>query len=73
MELRLSSHRATDTERAAVDAVVAPVGPLVEATGERFTRGGVHRARERRHLLLPAAHAQNWLRRAANYIENSGQ
>jgi NADH-quinone oxidoreductase subunit F len=57
MELRLGADRATDAERAAVDAIVAPAGPVVAATGERFTRGGPHRAHERRHLLLPALQA----------------
>jgi NADH-quinone oxidoreductase subunit F len=71
MELRLGADRASAAERAAVDAVLAASGdgPSMVADHERFVRAGVHRARSRRHLLLPALHA---LQDAAGWVSPGG-
>ena len=69
MDLHVGPDRPSPAERAAVDAVVTSVGRAVAVEGERFTRGGVHRAAERRHLLLPALHA---LQEAAGWITPGG-
>ncbi|MFZ0013924.1 MAG: NAD(P)H-dependent oxidoreductase subunit E, partial [Acidimicrobiia bacterium] len=52
MDLRLMLDRATDTERAAVDALLGPD----DSPNGRVAYGG-HSARAQRHLLLPALHA----------------
>lgn len=52
MDLRLMLDRATDAERAAVDALLGPD----RAPNGRVVYGG-HSARAQRHLLLPALHA----------------
>ena len=78
MDIHLSGARASDEEKAAIDAVLgAPSsrwegGDRSHAVDEHFAQGG-HAARERRHLLLPALHAANdragWISEGAlNYI-----
>ena len=59
----------TESERAAVDRVVAGPGPAVVVESERLVRGGRTRRDERRHLLLPALHA---LQNAAGWISPGG-
>jgi NADH-quinone oxidoreductase subunit F len=62
LDLHLTQARATDPERAAVDALLGPPGSswggAVERTGfdHRVSRGGKE-ARDQRTLLLPALHA----------------
>lgn len=57
-DLHIGSDRASDAERAVVDAVVhATLGPAVVVETERLVLGGTTRRNERRHLLLPALHA----------------
>jgi len=65
MDLRITSTDATSAERAVVDRLVANgpgaaedgPGTTTVRQGHRVVRGGPHRAKERRHLLLPALHA----------------
>jgi len=65
MDLDLSTHTATPDEAAAVDGVLGPVHPQVDAA---VARGG-NAARAQRHLLLPVLHALNdrvgWISRGA--------
>ena len=68
-DLHLTEDRADPIERAAVDAVVDPVGPAVRIEGDRLVIGGTTRRRERRHLLLPALHA---LQNAAGWVSPGG-
>ncbi len=65
MDLHVGPDLANDAERAAVERVIAAVGPSVVTVGERLTLGGPHRAAARRHLLLPALHA---LQQAAGWV-----
>ena len=64
-DLHFGGAEPTDAERAAVDAVVADVGPAIVEMTERLVYAGRARSVERRHLLLPALHA---LQRAAGWI-----
>ena len=68
-DLHFGGAEPTDAERAAVDAVVADVGPAIVEMTERLVYAGRTRAVERRHLLLPALHA---LQRAAGWISPGG-
>ena len=54
---------------AAVEAVVAEVGPATVTVGERLVLGGRSRAVARRNLLLPALHA---LQRTVGWISPGG-
>jgi NADH-quinone oxidoreductase subunit F len=58
-DLHLTADRATDAEANAIDAAIAGCGldPVVIVEGDRLVRGGLHRANQRRHALLPALHA----------------
>ena len=61
MDLQLTDARATDAERAAVDALLGPPegawdGGARSEIDTRIARSG-RASRERRHLLLPALHA----------------
>ena len=77
MDLKVASARATDVERAAVDALLgsapaAAQGGARDAADHFLARGGAA-LRELRHLLLPTLHAVNdrvgWISRGAiNYI-----
>ncbi len=78
MDLRLLEDRATDDERAAVDALLGPPESVWDG-GDRtdvdahVAHGGFHAAAERRHLLLPALNTVNsaigWVSPGAlNYI-----
>ena len=77
MDLKVASARATDVERAAVDALLGPApaaaqGGARDAADHFLARGGAA-LREMRHLLLPTLHAVNdrvgWISRGAiNYI-----
>jgi NADH-quinone oxidoreductase subunit F len=77
MDLKVASARATDVERAAVDALLGPApaaaqGGARDAADHFLARGGAV-LRELRHLLLPTLHAVNdrvgWISRGAiNYI-----
>ena len=64
-DLHFGGAEPTDAERAAVDAVVADVGPAIVEMTERLVYAGRARYVERRHLLPPALHA---LQRAAGWI-----
>ena len=68
-DLHFGGAEPTDAERAAVDAVVADVGPAIVEMTERLVYAGRARSVERRHLLLPALHA---LQRAAGWISPGG-
>ncbi|MGF1595912.1 MAG: NADH-ubiquinone oxidoreductase-F iron-sulfur binding region domain-containing protein [Acidimicrobiales bacterium] len=69
-DLHLGPDRASDAERAAIDAAVDPaLGPALVVVGERLVLGGRARRNERRHLLLPALHA---LQRASGWISPGG-
>ena len=68
-DLHFGGAEPTDAERAAVDAVVADVGPAIVEMTERLVYAGRARYVERRHLLLPALHA---LQRAAGWISPGG-
>ena len=68
-DLHFGGAEPTDAERAAVDAVVADVGPAIVEMTERLVYAGRTRSVERRHLLLPALHA---LQRAAGWISPGG-
>lgn len=65
MDLRYTDAAPTDTERAAVDALLGPPPSgwegAVERTDEdlRWARGGASAAKDRRDQLLPALHAVN--------------
>ena len=77
MDLQLTEARATDEERAAVDALLGPPetpwdGGERDAYGARVSRSG-HEVREQRHLLLPTLHAvqdrMGWISEGAlNYV-----
>jgi NADH-quinone oxidoreductase subunit F len=77
MDLKVGSARATDIERAAVDALLGPApdaarGGVRDASDHFLVRGGAA-LRELRHLLLPTLHAVNdrvgWISGGAiNYI-----
>ena len=70
-DLYLGADRATESEAAAVDAVLLARGvdPVVRAETERLYTSGRARRRERRHYLLPALHA---LQNAAGWISPGG-
>ena len=68
-DLHFGGVDATDAERAAVDAAVAPLGSVTIEHSERLVYAGRSRTRERRHLLLPALHA---LQRSAGWISPGG-
>ncbi len=68
-DLKLAIDTSTEAERAAVDAVIAPEDQAVIHETERLVRGGTHRRRERRHLLLPGLHA---LQAEAGWISPGG-
>ena len=70
-DVYLGTERATDTERAAVDAALKRYGadPVVQHPTERLAVGGTARRHERRHFLLPALHG---LQNAAGWISPGG-
>ncbi len=74
-DLHLTTDRATQEEIEAIDRAIGACGldAVVVKEGERLVRGGIHRANERRHGLLPALHALNnvsgWISHGGvNYI-----
>ncbi len=77
MDLKLSSHTATDAEIEAIDAVLGAAdsswhGATRSADDHHIARGG-HDLRDQRHRLLPVLHAVNdrvgWISRGAiNHI-----
>lgn len=69
MDLHLGPDLATDAERSAVAAVLGGGEGAVVTEGERFVRGGPHRAAGLRHLLLPALHA---LQEAVGHVSPGG-
>ncbi len=70
-DLHLTSDRATQAEMDAIDAAIAHCGldAFRVDEGERLIRGGLHRANDRRHGLLPALHA---LQNTAGWISHGG-
>lgn len=56
-DLHLTIDNSTEAERAAVDAALGADAAVVVHESERLVRGGMHRKRDRRHLLLPGLHA----------------
>ncbi len=70
-DLHLTADRATDAEAAAIDAAIAACGldSVTREEGDRLIRGGLHRANERRHALLPALHA---LHNTSGWISHGG-
>ncbi len=73
-DLHLTDDRATDAERATIDAVIdAPhldgSGSAVIFETERLVRGGTAKAAGVRHLLLPTLHA---LQRESGWISHGG-
>lgn len=70
-DVYLGAERATETERAAVDAALKRYGadPVVQHPTERLAVGGTARRHERRHFLLPALHG---LQNAAGWISPGG-
>lgn len=68
-DLKLSVDTSTQNERQAVDAVIPAEDHAVIHETERLVRGGTHRRRDRRHLLLPGLHA---LQAAAGWISPGG-
>ncbi len=70
-DLHLTSDRANAAEAAAIDAAIAQCGvdPVLTHEGDRLIRGGLHRANERRHALLPALHA---LHNTSGWISHGG-
>ena len=73
MDLKLSSHTATDAEASAIDSVLGQPdsawhGAQRDASDHHVARGG-HALRDRRHRLLPVLHALNdrvgWISRGA--------
>ena len=70
-DLHLTADRATDAEAASLDAAIAACGldPVTIEEGDRLIRGGLHRANERRHALLPALHA---LHNTSGWISHGG-
>ena len=56
-DLHLTIDTSTEAERAAVAAALAGHEPAVVHDTGRLVRGGMHRRKERRHLLLPGLHA----------------
>lgn len=68
-DLRFGTTAPTAAEMAAVEAVVAEVGPATVTVSERLVLGGRSRAVARRNLLLPALHA---LQRAVGWISPGG-
>ncbi|MEK7423592.1 MAG: NADH-ubiquinone oxidoreductase-F iron-sulfur binding region domain-containing protein [Actinomycetota bacterium] len=73
MDLKLSSHTATDAEVSAIDSVLGQPdsawhGAQRDASDHHVARGG-HALRDRRHRLLPVLHALNdrvgWISRGA--------
>ncbi len=68
-DLHFAGEQPSEAERAAVDSVVAGVGPAAVQVSERLVYAGRTRADERRRLLLPALHA---LQRSAGWISPGG-
>ncbi len=70
-DVYLGADRATEAERAAVDAALKRCGadPVVQRPTERLAIGGTARRHERRHFLLPALHG---LQNAAGWISPGG-
>ncbi|MFW2380980.1 MAG: NAD(P)H-dependent oxidoreductase subunit E [Acidimicrobiales bacterium] len=70
-DLHLTADRATEAEANAIDAAIAGCGldPVLVDEGDRLVRGGLHRANERRHALLPALHA---LHNTSGWISHGG-
>lgn len=70
-DVYLGAERATEAERAAVDAALERCGadPVVQRPTERLAIGGTARRHERRHFLLPALHG---LQNAAGWISPGG-
>ena len=70
-DIHLTADRATEAERAAVDAVLEGFGvdPAVSHLTERLVVGGTARRRARRRYLLPALHG---LQNAAGWISPGG-
>ncbi len=70
-DLHLTTDRATQEEMAAIDGAIGACGldAVVVIEGERLVRGGIHRANERRHGLLPALHA---LHNVSGWISHGG-
>jgi len=57
VDLHLTVDMSTETERAAVDAVIGADDAVISRDTERLVRGGTARRRGQRHLLLPGLHA----------------
>lgn len=70
-DVHLGAERATEAERAAVDAALRRCGadPVVQHRTERLAIGGTARRHQRRHYLLPALHG---LQNAAGWISPGG-
>jgi NADH-quinone oxidoreductase subunit F len=70
-DLHLTDDRATAAEAFAIDAAITACGldPVLIDEGDRLVRGGLHRANERRHVLLPALHA---LHNTSGWISHGG-
>ena len=70
-DVHLGAERATEAERAAVDAALKRCGadPVVQHRTERLVVGGTDRRHQRRHYLLPALHG---LQNAAGWISPGG-
>ncbi len=70
-DIYLSAERATDSEIAAVDAVLqaASADAVVISETDRLYTSGTTRRRQRRHFLLPALHA---LQNTAGWISPGG-
>jgi NADH-quinone oxidoreductase subunit F len=69
MDLKIGPDEATDVERQAVADLIGAQGGATIADGERLVLGGLRRAAERRHLLLPGLHA---LQRSRGFISAGG-
>lgn len=70
-DVHLGAERATEAERAAVDAALKRCGadPVVQHRTERLVVSGTDRRHQRRHYLLPALHG---LQNAAGWISPGG-
>ncbi len=70
-DLHLTADRATDAEAAAIDAAIVECGlePVIIDETDRLVRGGLHRANNARHGLLPALHA---LHNVSGWISHGG-
>lgn len=70
-DLHLTADRANEAEAAAIDAAIAACGlePVIIDETDRLVRGGLHRANDARHGLLPALHA---LHNVSGWISHGG-